>query len=76
MTIELKPPLFGSPLITALARHTSTSRSGHVIPGLLLRLYDEIQKRGSVDHPPKTCREIINADFYGDGIISLHRCRS
>jgi hypothetical protein len=42
------PPLFGSPLVTALARSNYTTPSGLSIPGILARCFQEIQDKGSL----------------------------
>ncbi|KAI7892301.1 Rho GTPase activation protein [Mucor mucedo] len=38
--------LFGAPLITALARSSFTTPSGLSIPGILARIFDELQAKG------------------------------
>ncbi|CEP14094.1 hypothetical protein [Parasitella parasitica] len=40
------PPLFGSPLVTALARSSFTTPSGLSIPGILGRCFHEIEEKG------------------------------
>ena len=39
-------PLFGSPLVTALARSSVRTSSGLCIPGILARCFSEIQRNG------------------------------
>lgn len=39
-------PVFGSPLVTALARSSFTTPSGLSIPGVLARIYHEIEEKG------------------------------
>lgn len=41
--------LFGAPLITALARSSFTTPSGLSIPGILARIFDELQAKGFLE---------------------------
>ncbi|CAO3656469.1 unnamed protein product [Mucor hiemalis] len=57
-------PLFGSPLNTALARSHFTTPSGLSIPGILARLFHEIQEKGTVTSLNKFSSFLIVTHFY------------
>lgn len=46
------PLLFGSPLVTALARSSFTTPSGLSIPGILGKCFHEIEEKGKYTYFP------------------------
>ncbi|KAI8093738.1 Rho GTPase activation protein [Halteromyces radiatus] len=44
MSYDVRPPLFGSPIVTAIARSSYLTETGLVIPGIVARCFQEINK--------------------------------
>lgn len=65
------PPLFGSPLVTALARSNYTTPSGLSIPGILASCFQEIEDRGL--YKQMVLGPHILMQFLGLGIEGIFR---